>query len=108
MQILNLYPLRNLHHHVGGHQNALNTESIANVADALVLMSKNMNAGPNTPQHCKRAINIVYDDGDFSNNEASDIMVLFATDISFADTFADIPTKNACSKFICKTLASFN
>lgn len=72
------------------------------------ILSKSINTGIPTPQRRRKAIKLVYDDEEYSDHEASDIMVLFAKDVAFADTYADIPVKAGRVRFIRNSLAAFN
>ena len=59
-----------------------------------------MKGGPPTPERRIKAINLVDDDGEFSDNEQAHVMVLFSRDIAIADTFTGIKSKSIRTAFI--------
>ena len=54
-------------------------ESLSDVAEAIIQPSQSFgNPGPSTPECRNKAIALLEDDGDFSNNEEVKVMGLFA------------------------------
>ena len=66
----------------------------------MIELSSSVNGGVPTPQRRKHAIQLVYDDGEYSENEEADIMVLFMKNVAVADTYANIPRKSDRVRFI--------
>jgi hypothetical protein len=77
------------------------------VASALTQLSQAVNTGAvATPVRRKSAIKLVGDDAAYSPHERAKIMVLFAKDISVADTYADISDKEDRVNFIQEMLSN--
>jgi hypothetical protein len=71
------------------------------VASAIRDMSKTFTtSGLPTPERRQQAIQLLEDDGDFSDNEQVHVMGLFADNMAIADTFMHIGKKNVRTTFI--------
>ncbi|KAG6875044.1 hypothetical protein C0992_005402 [Termitomyces sp. T32_za158] len=81
-----------------GYHNAFN--AMSEVADAILGLSKTMEVGPSTPQHRKQSMDIVTKDGKFSKSEMAHVMVLFAKDIAYANTFVSTDDKEVRTEFL--------
>ena len=53
-------------------------------------------------------IQLLKDDGDFSDNEQVHVMGLFADNMAIADTFMHIGKKNVHTTFICSKIGDRN
>ena len=86
-------------------------DSLSDMAGAIIVVSKLFGSeGSSTPEHCNKAIALLEDDGDFSDEEEVEVMGLFAGNMAVADTFLSIHKKNVCTTFICSQskITNFN
>ena len=61
------------------------------MAGAIIQLSKSFsNTGSSTPERHNKAIALLEDDGDFSDEEEVEVMGLFAVNMAVADTFLGI------------------
>jgi hypothetical protein len=87
-------PQKGRHHQRGA-------ESLSDVAGAIIQLSQSFgNPGPSTPEHWNKAIALLEDDGDFSDNKEVKVMGLFAGNMAVADTFLGIHKQKLCTSFI--------
>jgi hypothetical protein len=75
------------------------------MSKAITEVARNLKGGPTTPERRNKAIDLVLEDDEFSENEQGEIMVLFAEDVGFADTYVAIPRKSLRTSFIQSKLA---
>ena len=79
------------------------------VASAIRDMSKTfITSGLPTPERRRQAIQLLEDDGDFSDNEQVHVMGLFADNMAIADTFMHIRKKNVHTTFIHSKISDCN
>ena len=84
-----------------GRRHARGADSMLEVVSAIWDMSKTFTtSGLPTPEQRQQVIQLLKDDGDFSDNEQVHVIGLFADNMAIADTFIHIRKKNVCTTFI--------
>jgi hypothetical protein len=71
------------------------------MAEAIIQLSQSFsNAGSSTPERRNKAIALLEDDGDFSDDEEVKVMGLFVENMAIADTFLGIRKQKVRTTFI--------
>ena len=92
-----------------GRRHQRGAKAVSEVADAIRGLSGALtesNKHPPTPECRKAAIQMMEDDGDFSDNDQVRIIHLFASKSEAADSFLSICKKRICTAYIQSELAS--
>ncbi|KAG6895804.1 hypothetical protein C0992_012374 [Termitomyces sp. T32_za158] len=82
--------------------------SNSELATALREVAVAMTGNPETPQHHSKAIDVLYDDGDFSDGEEISILCLFTHNKAIVDIYSSIKNKEKHTKYLCSMLADSN
>ncbi|KAF8805566.1 hypothetical protein BYT27DRAFT_7212879 [Phlegmacium glaucopus] len=92
-----------------GRRHASQADSISGVGDALFQMAATLTSGgaQGTPVHHKKALQLVAEDGEYSDEEEDMINYLFCDDICAADTYLGISKMEKRVNFICKCLEKY-
>lgn len=97
------------HGSASGHHHQCGAEAVSEVVDAIHGLSGALTESskhPPTPEHHKAAIQLMEDDGDFSNNDQVRIIRLFASKSEAADSFLSICKKRIRTAYIQSELTS--
>ena len=97
--------------HPHGHRHQHGSEAVSEVADAIHGLSgalAELSKHPPTPECRKAAIQLMEDDGDFSDNDQVRIIHLFASKSEAADSFFSICKKRICTAYVQSELASID
>ena len=92
-----------------GHRHQRGAEAVSEVADAIRGLSGALaesSKHPPTPERRKAAIQLMEDDGDFSDDDQVRIIRLFASKSEAADSFLSIRKKRIRTAYVKSELAS--
>ncbi|KAJ7652320.1 hypothetical protein B0H17DRAFT_1147402 [Mycena rosella] len=82
-----------------------NADAASCIADTLDRVAASLNV-VGSPEVCERAIHMLEDDGDFSDEEEAQVMELFAEKSGIAKAFISSRKKALVQHFICRMLAA--
>jgi len=94
-----------------GHWHKQGADAVSDVADATCGLSTALaksNKHPTTPECCKAAIQLLEDDGKFSDDEQVRIISLFASKSEVADSFLSIRKKRIHTAYIQSELTTID
>ncbi|KAJ7734820.1 hypothetical protein B0H16DRAFT_1467373 [Mycena metata] len=80
-----------------------NSEVISGVAEALDRVAASLQV-VGSPEVCKKAIQLMEDDGDFSENEGANIMMLFVEKTAYASAYLAARNKERRTAFLTRLL----